>query len=44
MHKYGLQKSETNNQTLPQGVLQQEGQQKKIQYPEQYKNTTVKKL
>ena len=37
MHKYGIWKSDANNQPLPHGVLPMEGHQKKVQYPEWYK-------
>ena len=37
MHKCGMWKPDTDNQTLLQEVPPVEGQQKKIQYPEQCK-------
>ena len=42
MHKCGMWKPDTDNQTLIR-VPPMEEQQKKIQYPEQYKNTTGKR-
>ena len=40
MHKYGMWKPDTCNQTLPLGVFPMEEHCKKIQYSELYKNST----
>ena len=42
MNKCGMQKPGNNNQTLPRVVPPMEERQKKILYPEQYKNSTGK--
>ena len=41
MHKYGINKPNTNSQTLPYGVPPMEGNQKKLQYPVRHKNATA---
>ena len=44
MHKCSMQKPDTNNQRLTRKVPPMEGNQKKIQCPERYKNATGKGL
>ena len=44
MQKCDMWKPDNNNQTLLRGVPQQRDSRKKIKYPEQYKNTTMKRF